>query len=73
MDVSNTIKKGRLGDISNIYNNIDTPETEADNMRRILSEELCKGTYFTHIREDLLNLVEEIDNIADYTKGSVNN
>ncbi|MCL7384308.1 MAG: DUF47 family protein [Thaumarchaeota archaeon] len=71
MDISNSIKKGRLGDIVKIYNNIDTLETEADSMRRVISEELCKGTYFAHIREDLLNLVEEIDNIADYTKDSV--
>jgi len=71
VNVSNPIKKGRPGDISNIYNNIDTLETEADNMRRITSEVLCKGTYFTHIKEDSLNLVEEIDNTADYIKDPV--
>ncbi len=71
LEVSNSIKNGRFGDIQRIYNNIDILETEADKMRRIISEELCKGTYFAHLREDLLNLVEEIDDIADYTKDAI--
>jgi len=37
-------------------------------MRMIISEELCKGTYLAHIIEDLLNLVGEINDTADYTK-----
>ncbi len=70
-DVSNAIKNGRVGEIDKIYEKIDALETEADNMRRMISEELCRGTFFAHLREDLLNLIEEIDNIADYTKDSV--
>lgn|GEM_PF-2694870 len=61
-------RERRTRSISNIYNNIDTLETGRKNMRMIISEELCKGTYLAHIIEDLLNLVGEINDTADYTK-----
>lgn len=71
VEVSNFIKNGKLEDLHRIYRDIDSMETEADGMRRRISEELCKGTFFAHLREDLLNLIEEIDNIADYAKDSI--
>lgn len=62
------VKRGRMGRISEIYREIDARETEADEIRRTISEELSKGTFFSHLKEDFLNLVEEVDNLADWTK-----
>ncbi|MEN2973988.1 MAG: DUF47 family protein [Candidatus Caldarchaeales archaeon] len=66
--VSELVKSEKMGDAARLYNFIDLLESEADNMRRKISEELCKGAFFAHLREDLLNLVEEIDDIADSAK-----
>lgn len=54
-----------------VYSEIDRKETEADELRRMLSEEISQGSFFSHLREDLLNLLEEIDNIADSAKDAV--
>lgn len=70
-DLSKAIKNGRPSEIDKIYRCVDALETEADNIRRTISEELSRGTFYAHLREDLLDLVEEIDNIADYTKDSI--
>ncbi|MCS7125429.1 MAG: DUF47 family protein [Aigarchaeota archaeon] len=68
---ADAVKNGEMGEIGQLYNTIHSLESEADNMRRRISEELCRGVFFAHLREDLLNFVEEIDNIADFTKDAV--
>ena len=65
------VKVGEYGKVQLVYSEIDAKETEADELRRRLSESLSQGSFFSHLREDLLSLVEEIDNIADSAKDAV--
>lgn len=65
------IRAGDYGRLGEIYSEIDSYETRADELRRKLSESISQGSFFSHLREDLLNLVEEIDNIADSAKDAV--
>lgn len=53
------------------YSEIDYLEKKADDIHRKIVEEICKGAFFGGIREDLLNLLEKVDNIADSAKDSV--
>jgi predicted phosphate transport protein (TIGR00153 family) len=53
---------------NSIYVEVDVLETQADEIHRKLTEELAKGTYFSHLREDFLALLEKIDDIADSAK-----
>jgi predicted phosphate transport protein (TIGR00153 family) len=48
--------------------NIIRTETEADEIHRQLSLKIAEGAFFGGIREDILNLMEQIDNIADSAK-----
>ena len=66
--LSEAVKDGEFHRLKEIYEEIDRDETDADGIRRNLSEELCRGTFFAHLREDLLNLLERIDDIADWAK-----
>lgn len=43
-------------------------EEEADDVHRKLSMQIAQGAFFGGVREDMLNLLEEIDNIADAAK-----
>jgi predicted phosphate transport protein (TIGR00153 family) len=43
-------------------------ETRADEIHRELSLKIAEGAFFGGVREDILNLLEEIDNIADSAK-----
>ena len=52
------------------YEVIDDLEGRADHEHRNLVREICGGSFFGGIREDLLNLLELIDNIADSAKGA---
>lgn len=52
------------------YSEIDYLEKKADDIHRKIVEEICKGAFFSGIREDLLNLLEKVDNIADSAKDS---
>jgi len=45
-------------------------EKMADDFHRRLSEEIAEGAFFGGIREDMLNLLEKVDNIADSAKGA---
>ncbi len=49
---------------------IDYLEKKADDIHRNIVEEICKGAFFGGIREDLLNMLEKVDNIADSAKDS---
>jgi predicted phosphate transport protein (TIGR00153 family) len=52
------------------YSEIDCLEKKADDIHRKIVEEICKGAFFGGIREDLLNMLEKVDNIADSAKDS---
>jgi predicted phosphate transport protein (TIGR00153 family) len=43
-------------------------ETNADEIHRDLSLKIAEGAFFGGVREDILNLLEKIDNIADSAK-----
>ncbi len=43
-------------------------ETKADEIHRDLSLRIAEGAFFGGVREDILNLLEKIDNIADSAK-----
>ena len=43
-------------------------ETKADDIHRDLSLKIAEGAFFGGVREDILNLMEKIDNIADSAK-----
>jgi len=45
-------------------------EKAADDFHRRLSEQIAEGAFFGGIREDMLNLLEKTDNIADSAKGA---
>jgi predicted phosphate transport protein (TIGR00153 family) len=50
------------------YRTIDQLESKADEVHMKVVENICTGSFFGGIREDLLALLEEIDNIADCAK-----
>ncbi|MGQ9718831.1 MAG: DUF47 domain-containing protein [Nitrososphaerales archaeon] len=52
------------------YSEIDLLEKKADDVHRSTVDRICEGAFFGGIREDLLNLLEKIDNIADSAKDS---
>lgn len=43
-------------------------ESKADGLQRSLSLRIAEGAFFGGVREDILNLIEKIDNIADSAK-----
>jgi len=45
-------------------------EKHADEFHRQLSEQIAEGAFFGGIREDMINLLEKTDNIADSAKGA---
>jgi len=48
-------------------------EEEVDDLRRVVFEELTKGTLSPRDREDIMNLVKNLDRVADYVKDSARN
>ncbi|MFQ5941221.1 MAG: DUF47 domain-containing protein [Nitrososphaerales archaeon] len=47
---------------------IDKFETEADNMHRENVTQICKGSFFGYMREDILQMMEMVDSVADSAK-----
>ncbi len=70
-EVTDSIREKRIPDLEERYLAIDKLESKADGVRREISELLVKGVFFAHLREDLLNLVEKIDNMADWSENAV--
>jgi predicted phosphate transport protein (TIGR00153 family) len=64
------LRKYDYAAVNNEYKIIDGLEDQADREHRSLVREICGGSFFGGIREDLLNLLELIDNIADSAKGA---
>ncbi len=57
-------------DANSEYQTIDSLETEADNLHREGNTKIAHGAFFGGIREDILNIMEKIDSIADSAKDS---
>ena len=51
-------------------NLVDKFETEADNVHRDNVTQICKGSFFGYMREDILQMMELVDSIADSAKES---
>lgn len=49
-------------------NLVDKFETEADNVHRDNVTQICKGSFFGYMREDILQMMELVDSIADSAK-----
>ena len=56
--------------VSSSYQRVLEDEKNADDFHRRLSGEIAEGAFFGGIREDMLNLLEKIDSIADSAKGA---
>lgn len=52
------------------YDKLDEVETRGDSLRTQAVEKICSGAFFGGMREDLLDLLEKIDSIADSAKDS---
>jgi len=50
------------------FDGVITGERDADEVHRALSTQIAEGAFFGGVREDMLNLLEKIDNIADSAK-----
>ena len=57
-------------DVNREYEIIADLEEKGDELHRTLVREIATGSFFGGIREDLLNLLERIDSIADESKDS---
>jgi uncharacterized protein len=53
-----------MGKVKDVFES----ETKADEIHRDLSLKIAEGAFFGGVREDILNLMEKIDNIADSAK-----
>ena len=53
-----------------IRDKIYESESKADEVHRELSTQVAEGAFFGGVREDILELLEKIDNIADKAKGA---
>lgn len=60
--------KGTTTDAKVFFGAVIAGEKEADGVHRALSMRIAEGAFFGGIREDILNLLEKIDNIADSAK-----
>ncbi len=47
---------------------VDKFETDADNVHRENVTQICKGSFFGYMREDILQMMEMVDSIADSAK-----
>lgn len=60
--------KGDWEEVEKLKGMVEEKETAADTIHRTNSEQICRGTFFAYLREDVLRLLEEIDGIADSVK-----
>jgi predicted phosphate transport protein (TIGR00153 family) len=58
----------KSGETEQIFRIVAEAETKADELHKELSLKIAEGSFFGGIREDILNLLENIDNIADSAK-----
>ena len=50
------------------FNKLSTAEHEIDELRRIVFEELTRGSLLSKDREDIMHLVKRLDQMADHVK-----
>ena len=62
------LSKGDVEGAREAVSNVIEGETNADEIHRDLSLKIAEGAFFGGVREDILNLLEKIDNIADSAK-----
>jgi predicted phosphate transport protein (TIGR00153 family) len=67
-DLIGSLVGNRDSGVQQAYERLMELERRADFTRRKLSEEISRGGFFANIRELLLELVERMDKIADYSK-----
>lgn len=70
-ELSNMVEKAATGEKTEkqkFFEKLSKMESEADSLRRKISEELTKGEYFPEEREDLMELVRAVDWIADWSR-----
>jgi predicted phosphate transport protein (TIGR00153 family) len=62
------VGKGDLASAEELARSVFEGETAADTIHRELSLKVAQGAFFGGVREDILNLLEKIDDIADSAK-----
>jgi predicted phosphate transport protein (TIGR00153 family) len=62
------VARGATSDSALYFEGVIACEKEADEVHRMLSTEIAEGAFFGGVREDILELLEMIDNIADSAK-----
>jgi predicted phosphate transport protein (TIGR00153 family) len=75
-DLERAIKAASADDIEEAKTTIERlfrVEEEIDDLRRMVFEELTKGTLGFQEREDIMHLVKRLDMMADYIKDSARN
>ncbi|MGI0092278.1 MAG: DUF47 domain-containing protein [Nitrososphaerales archaeon] len=68
LDLVNALKKHDYDAVEREYEEISSLEDKGDELHRSLVRKIATGSFFGGIREDLLNLLGLIDNIADEAK-----
>jgi predicted phosphate transport protein (TIGR00153 family) len=63
-----SVSKGEAASSERLLNSIFAEETAADDIHRALGLKVAEGAFFGGVREDILDLLEKIDNIADSAK-----
>ena len=68
-DVSvSAFARGDIASAEELVKKVLDGETEADSIHRDLGIKIAEGAFFGGVREDILNLLEKIDEIADSAK-----
>jgi predicted phosphate transport protein (TIGR00153 family) len=67
---SGILKAAGAGEEKEAFVRVFENEKKADELQRELNAKLAKGSFFGGIREDMLKLIENADNIADCAKDS---
>ncbi|MGD0319002.1 MAG: DUF47 family protein [Nitrososphaerales archaeon] len=62
------VGKGDTASVEELTRSVFEGETAADTIHRELSLKVAQGAFFGGVREDILNLLEKIDDIADSAK-----
>ncbi len=60
--------RGDIASAEELVKKVLDGETEADSIHRDLGIKIAEGAFFGGVREDMLNLLEKIDEIADSAK-----
>ncbi|MCP8318647.1 MAG: DUF47 family protein, partial [Candidatus Methylarchaceae archaeon HK01B] len=64
------LKMHEFDSLQRNYSEIDLLEKKADDVHRKIVEKISEGAFFGGMREDFLNILEKVNNIADSAKDS---